>query len=510
MPTALAPAPASAPWTAVHARHLLNRAGFGFPYSMVDRFVQAGREESVALFFAPVGDPVDEPGWLTDPVEADRERRRVRQLPEQERLAYQRQFRLEQRQAVERLKAWWLDRMRTTRRPLVEKTALFWHGHFATSAEKVHLAAWNYALNKTFREHGLGDFRDLVEFVGASPAMLRYLDNNQNRKNAPNENWARELLELFTLGPGNYTERDIQEAARAFSGYTFDANGFRLNGGQHDDGPKQFLGREGNFDGGDILDIIFEQPALPRFIGRKLWEFFVYPDPPDAIVEEVAAAFAEERFHVGRLLRRIFLSAEFYSDRAVGALIKSPVEFLLGLLEHLRVEVGRDSIVPLAARGLGQDLFYPPNVKGWPGGRAWITADTLLTRHNIAAAAVAAGIPVPRRARRLDEGADGADSMMSMSMTADSPANRIARRAMDKHFDPQEFFRPQAGRRVDDVVDLAIEYFIGRPLAPGQRDVLVRALGGRADAPLAVTRRDEVRLKSFTALLLSTADYQLC
>jgi uncharacterized protein (DUF1800 family) len=278
----------------------------------------------------------------------------------------------------------WLYRMLHTPRQLVEKTTLFWHGHFATGADKVTEAALMLNQNDTLRKHALGRFADLTHEVARDPAMLIYLDSATNRKAHPNENFARELMELFCLGEGHYTEKDIQELSRCFTGWEVKQNKFRFNRFQHDTGEKTILGKTGPFKGEDGVNIVLERPDAPRFIVKKLVRFFVRdePDPPDSLIEPLAIEFREHDMDVSHVIGRILASELFYSEHAVGRKVRSPIELAVGLLRSLE---GSTDVNFLAneLREVGQGLFFPPNVKGWDGGRAWINSATLLGRANL-------------------------------------------------------------------------------------------------------------------------------
>jgi uncharacterized protein (DUF1800 family) len=408
--TQLKPLSQGAVWGPRQARHLLNRAGFGVPQSSVETLVKMGPRKAVdsLVQYEKYADNLTEPDFLSPPVEPEEMRQMAAGLSQEERTKLGQEMQQQQREEVEKLKAWWLDRMSITARPLQEKLTLFWHGHFATSSDKVKQAISNYELNKVFRRNAAGNFRTLVFEVGKSGAMLRYLDNNQNRKGHPNENWARELMELFTLGIGNYTEEDIKEAARAFSGYTDKGGEFYFNNRQHDYGEKTFLGKTGDLDGADVINTIFEQPQAARFISRKLWEYFVYEEPSKELVEELAGVLRANDYELKPLLETIFLSEEFYGTKALNGQIKSPVQFVVMMMDQLQHRPERRMLLNLALRGLGQDLFQPPNVKGWPGNRAWINTNTLMLRYNIPAYLVLGG--ASEREAGVAAGRDGDES----------------------------------------------------------------------------------------------------
>ena len=282
-----------------------------------------------------------------------------------------------------RLALWWADRMVATPRPLEEKMTLFWHDHFATSEVKVRDARKMHLQNRTLRAHATGDFRSLLLAVMRDPAMLVYLDNRENVKDHPNENFGRELLELFTMGVGNYSEQDIREASRAFTGWTNDVLDFRFDAELHDGGAKTFLGRQGNLGGEEVLDIILEQPATAEFIAGKIYRYLVRDDLDPQLEIELGRVLRESDYELKALLRTVLSSRDFYSPPSVATQIKSPVQLFISTYRKLGVSTA--PTVPdmnsLAGR-LGQQLLYPPNVAGWAGGRTWITPATLLERGN--------------------------------------------------------------------------------------------------------------------------------
>jgi len=277
----------------------------------------------------------------------------------------------------------WIKRMASpTESALLERMSLFWHGHFACKPRMGKLAVQQ--LN-TIRAHALGNFRDLVIGIAKDPGMIRYLNNQQNRKDSPNENFARELMELFTIGRGNYTENDIKEAARAFTGWSSTFGGdyiFRQR--LHDYGRKTFFGKTGNFNGEDIIDIILEKRETADFITRKIYRYFVNTNVNEAIVRDLSDQFYRSNYDIGKLMRSIFESDWFYDPKNVGAKIKSPVELVAGMMRSLEVRLENDLSLVFVQRILGQTLFNPPNVAGWPGGKSWIDNSTLMVRLNLA------------------------------------------------------------------------------------------------------------------------------
>ncbi|MBX6379250.1 MAG: DUF1800 domain-containing protein [Thermoflavifilum aggregans] len=283
-----------------------------------------------------------------------------------------------QREGVKNLNLAWLQEMSTTPDFLREKMALFWHGHFACRVPNV---LHNEQMLQVIRENALGNFGTLLVAVSKSPAMLQFLNNQQNRKQHPNENFAREVMELFTMGRGHYTEQDVKEGARAFTGWGFNAAGdfvFRKN--MHDDGVKQFLGKTGRFTGDDILQILLEQRATAYHVTEKLYRFLVNDEPDAQQVQILADHFYDSGYDIPALLERIFTSEHFYEPQNIGARIKSPVELMVGMQRMIPVTYPNPNIWLLFQRSLEQVLFYPPNVGGWPGGKSWIDSSSLMLR----------------------------------------------------------------------------------------------------------------------------------
>ncbi len=285
---------------------------------------------------------------------------------------------------TDRVAYWWADRMLRSPRPLQEKMALFWHGHFAVNESKVRDYRKHLLLLKTFQKHGLGNFRELLIATAQSPAMLSFLDAGVNVKGSPNENFAREIMELFTLGVGHYTEEDIREAARAFTGWHYRDLTFVINKDKHDDGSKTVLGRTGKFDGIKIVDILLDKPA-DEFIAAKIYRYFVHENPSPELIKKLAKVLRDNNFDIAPLMQTIFMSRDFYSPQSVGTHIKSPVE--LAVSTYRKLELPSVPGVPdfnAATRTLGQYLFNPPTVAGWAQGRAWITPGLLIARKNFA------------------------------------------------------------------------------------------------------------------------------
>lgn len=288
---------------------------------------------------------------------------------------------------MKRAETWLADRALKTRRPLQEKLTLFWHGHFATSNQKVHDYRKMLAQFDLLRANANGSLKDLLVGIGKDPAMLVYLDNLENVNGHPNENFAREILELFSLGVGNYTETDIKEAARAFTGWTLDPEriAFVDDPALHDDGTKTVLGRTGKFRGEDVVDIILAQDACSRLVGGKLYRFFVRDDADAKTKTQVAAMLKGSGYRIAPFLEQLFLSRDFYSEAAVATQIKSPVQLVLSTYKKLGLtEAPTYPAFYVLTTGLGQEVFHPPNVKGWDGGRTWINPATVFERQNVA------------------------------------------------------------------------------------------------------------------------------
>ncbi len=284
---------------------------------------------------------------------------------------------------AKQLSTWWLHRMLNSPQPLQEKLTLFWHGHFATGAEKVGDVELMLGQNQLFRSEASGDFRRLVHGIAKDPAMLIYLDSVSNRKAHANENFARELMELFCLGEGNYSEADVQQLARCFTGWEIRRKRFRFNPYQHDDGLKNLLGKQVE-SGEEAVDQVLDSQHLPFFIAGKLFRFFVCdePAPPQALLEPLAQRFSADNLSLAGMLRTMLGSRLMLSNWTLGRKIRSPVELSIGLLRTLECTT---NLVQLSdrLREVGQALFFPPNVKGWDGGRAWINSSTLVGRANL-------------------------------------------------------------------------------------------------------------------------------
>jgi len=371
-------------WTYDTAAHLAARAGFGESSSQLERWTQQGMEATVQELLHPGSDTTPPPGCAV-PNQFAELRERVRQAASpEEKMQARRTLRQATNQQLFGLINWWTQRMLSTQAPLVEKMTLFWHGHFATSGLKVRSPYKLWLQNETFRQHALGNFATLTKAISRDPAMMVYLDLETSRPEHPNENFARELMELFTLSEGNYSEADVKESARAFTGYRIDRfEQFRFLKNQFDGGNKTFLQQTGNWNGDQIVDIILKQPAAARFISSKLWKFFVYEDPDSQLIDKLGELF-RQNYEIRPLLETIFSSEEFYSQRARDAIVKSPVQYVVQSGRTLGVNVPSGRTLFFIYRRLGQVPFFPPNVKGWDGGKSWINTATLTFRYQLA------------------------------------------------------------------------------------------------------------------------------
>lgn len=359
-------------------QHLMWRAGFGPAASQLEQLktltpLQLFKALQQASVKIPASiDATDD--YLKGLFKGIQEEGVRQMLDKEERRNIQQQT----KQAVKGLNLLWLDEMVDSSAQLREKMAFFWHGHFASRNLNVF---YQQQLLDVIRQNALGSFRDLLHGVSKSAAMLNFLNAQQNRKGHPNENFAREVMELFTLGRGNYTENDVKEAARAFTGWGANLQGeFVFRKFQHDNGTKTVLGNTGNFVGEDVLNLLLEQKQAARFITQKIYRFFVNDTVDKTKVDWLADRFYKSDFHIGGLMEDIFTSDWFYEEKNIGTKIKSPIELIAGIRRMLPMDIENADAQLLVQRLLGQMLFYPPNVAGWPGGKTWIDSSTLMFR----------------------------------------------------------------------------------------------------------------------------------
>jgi hypothetical protein len=450
---------------------------------------------------------------------------------------------------TQRLGLWWANRMLSSKRPLEEKLTLFWHGHFATGQNKVRDYRMMLRQNELFRTQATGRFRDLLVGILKDPAMLVYLDNGENIKSHPNENFGRELLELFTMGVGNYSEHDVREAARAFTGWTNDVLDFKFDAAQHDSGTKTFLGKAGALDGEDIVNTILAQPVTAEFITAKVYRFLVRDEMAPAVKTELARTYRDGGYDLKPVLKRIFLSRDFYSPASVGVQIKSPV--LLVVSTYRKMGLREIPTIPDFGRmtaSLGQSLFEPPNVAGWAGGRTWITPSTLLNRGNLMRGVLfpdVAGFRPPDRAmsatdsrvgQRLSQGMSITDAtkedgdtgtMAESNMMVERDEDYNTRYAGYKGYlmawertkliprrtariDLTTMVRSAGAETADAVVDHFAVRFLSVPLPAKERGILAKFLSDRmGSSRVQPGEKLEESLRELLYLVLSTPEYQV-
>jgi hypothetical protein len=553
----------AADWNAERAAHLLDRAGFGGTPEDIARLAAMTPQQAVDSLveyerIADTGRPFDESGiWDRgmDPFPASRadavrqarehgEALGVKALPEgsQRRLqpVVDKFFYGLRANTIEtqRLGVWWATRMLTTTRPLEEKLTLFWHGHFATGDAKVRDYRMMLRQNQMLRRNAGGPLRALLVGILKDPAMLVYLDNGENVKAHPNENFGRELLELFTMGVGHYSEPDVREAARAFTGWTNDVLDFRFDRAQHDFGDKTFLARTGPLDGADIIDTILANDATGEFVAAKIYRYFVRDDISPAVKSALGRGFKASGYQITPLLKRIFLSKDFYSRPSMATQIKSPVVLVVSTYRKMGLQ--ELPTIPDFGRltsALGQTLFDPPNVAGWAGGRTWITPATLMQRGNLFRDVLFADPKSFRAPDRLMPatyarvGDNLAKGMNVTEATKEGTGDAESNAQVDRDEDYNTRYASYRGylaafertkpipRRTaalslvsmasaahasapEAVVDYFAKRFLTAPLRAQDRAAFVEFFKGRSMA-------DESALRELLYLVLSTPEYQL-
>ncbi|MGQ0628701.1 MAG: DUF1800 domain-containing protein [Phycisphaerales bacterium] len=484
------------------ARHLLWRAGFGGTPGQIQTLVAWGPEKSVShlVDFEKVpceaikGDEFDKDIMRPQSAEDRAALRRAAQAKDEDALARQRLQRqnAEQadRQQVRELQLWWLKRMIESPRPLEERMTLFWHGHFATSYRTIEDSYHMFAQNLFFRKNCVGNFGELLFGIIRDPAMLAYLDQNDSRKNKPNENLAREIMELFSLGVGNYTEKDIKEGARALTGYTFRDDEFVFEKGNHDTASKAILGSVAAHDGDSFVKTILENRACARFIATKLYRNFVHDYPSGSprvdeaaktVINDLASTLLSSRYEIKPVLRKLFLSQHFYDGAIIGEQIKSPVQLIVGAIRSLNTPVRDMTVLAEAGNAMGQSIFFPPSVKGWDGGRSWINTSTMFIRQNIAVFLLTG---------RRPQGRDGL--------------------ADQEKFDPTVLLSQLAdaypGSNSDDpekTIDAILAFTLGRT-QPASRGTLVEFVKSKGNT------LDQQTLTQLMLLVTALPEYQLC
>ncbi len=446
----------SSPWDIKKVGHLYRRAGFGATPSELEAALKAGPEQAVEAILR--GGPgleqfeKDTDAWAQPFVRANN---------------------------GGRLRDWWLYRMLYTSHPLREKLTLFWHNHFATSNAKVQNAGFMLGQYHLMYRHALGNFRTLLTEMSSDPAMMKWLDTAGSKKGNPNENYARELMELFSLGIGNYTEQDIRQAARAFTGWEIKSNRAVFDPRQHDDEEKAVLGQTGKWKGEDIVRICLEQKSAPYFIVGKLYRFLVsetVPATPE-LLAPLAEQFRKSDYDFGALVKTILRSNFFFSETVYRSSVKSPIDFSLGIVRALEGHMGTTALVA-ALESLGQNLFNPPSVKGWDGGQTWLNGQTLLFRQNLA---------------------------LALTSTEDG---RFGRRT-----DPAALARKYNRKTDEEIVDFLLRLFLQDDVPPETRAKLVDYLRQAKGRPVPVywTSEDaeDHRVRAVCHLVLTLPEFQL-
>lgn len=536
-PVPKAPAALKAEWSARHVEHLLNRAGFGATSAEVRRWTKAGPDALVDSLFA------DYPSRAKFSHEKHSvDRRQLIGASDEKRRRLISTERKADRDQTRDFVDWWTTRMAAGEDPLVERMTLFWHGHFTSSVRTVRKSAPMIRQNHKLREHALGSFADLLADMLVDPALLIYLDNDANKKGSPNENLAREVMELFTLGVGNYSERDVTEAARALTGYTIGDQEFLFRKGNHDQGRKEILGIRGRHDAKDLAEILLAQPACAEHLASRLIEYFEGLPPEAERVQAYAHLLREADYEIGAMVRALLLDLEFYSPDVVGAKVASPIDFVIGTCRRLGVQPSGD-VLNLATAILGQQLLSPPNVKGWEGGMVWLTTASMMQRGNLAGAllgvverddvyaddeALAAlgdmdeldevlmdgMLTMDEVMETMDEGEMQTDSLRSLSISQLLRAMR--RRGYEPEFSLVDALLPVLDGSDEDVVDALSAKLLAIEPPPETRAMLVRNLAKeRAERDLAEgamakdRRRSEYLLRRLAHLILSLPEAQL-
>jgi uncharacterized protein (DUF1800 family) len=486
---------AAEPWDRARAAHLYRRAAFGASREELLEAERLGAEGTLDLLLRgrPGADDIRET------------------LNDVGRLAAARD------DNGEELRSWWLYCMLQGGHPLREKLTLFWHNHFATSLGKVRDPALMYRQNCLLRSHALGRFGELLHAIGRDPAMLVWLDSNSNIKEHPNENYARELMELFSLGVGNYSETDVREAARAFTGWHTSGGNFRFNAAAHDDSTKTFLGQTGNWNGDDVVRIILNRPACARFLVGKLYRFLISEtaDPSDALLEPLCQAFRAGGYELAPLVRTMLCSRLFQSNHSFRQRVKGPVEYVLGAVRavYRRYDEADPDYRPLPQQTLvktigamGQPLFTPPNVKGWAGGRSWLNTSTLLERDNFAHA-LATGIlwADPALQMAVAPPRATADEKVPTRRAAPEPSDRPEEPAPPVAFDPAWLLEEEKVRRPEDVVRALLDVYLPGGVRSAARTRLVAFVAEGAPAGPALARR----VREAVHALMTMPEYHL-
>lgn len=517
-------------WDAATASHFLSRTSFGGTPQHAEAVAARSLSDVVALTIeeARHAPAPAKPAWVKEPwVNTERV---YPEMTKEQRTENHRMAGVRQNQERNDLRCWWLNEMIHTAAPFREVMTLFWHGHFTTETRRMFVAQPLYTQNAILRSHGLGNFRTLLEAVTLDAAMMMYLNMEDSDAAKPNENFARELLELFTLGIGNYGEKDIKEIARALTGWTLDSppgtpkrplvadagRSFSRDGlvatfmkEKHDAGEKTILGKTGKFGAKEVLDLVAAHPATAKFVSGKLIAYFGVVDPRNALRDRMAAAFTKTAGDIAATIAVLLTSPEFYSADSRGTLIKSPVHLLVGACRLLSLDVTPTPTFAQLTAAMGQELYNPPNVKGWPGGRDWISAGTLAVRYHLPEALFdgkePAGFePIATLDRNFPLPADPAERRERLKRLQEFDAKRREERKKDGikvRFDTTK----AVGGTLPDSSEKLVDTLLARLLVVTPRPDTRTAL---VDAAKTVETPDE-RIKLVCRLILTTPEFQL-
>ena len=468
----------------IKIEHLFQRAGFGATPTQMKEFEEKSPEK-VLKFLLKDSEKINQLQIVDEETAMVMKKKMLRNMLDKKGLPAEdiKEQIKEYREQLTDLNFLWVKNMASGESMLREKMTLFWHGHFACRLRQPLLTQIQ---NNVIRENALGKFGDLLLAVSKDPGMLQFLNNQQNNKNSPNENFAREVMELFTLGRGNYTEKDIKEAARAFTGWGANPKGeFVFRNNQHDDGEKTFQGKTGHFKGEDILNIILQNPKTSTFICTKIYRYFVNENVDNQIVEGMAKRFRSTDYDIKDLMEYTFKSDWFYRAENIGTRIKSPVELLVGMQRNFNIKFERKQPVLFIQKALGQILFYPPNVAGWSGGKSWIDSSTLMTR-----------MKLPELIFK--------DSEITFTPKDEGDVNtenlNKKVRQMQANIDWTAFQNNFSTQNPQELLDKLDAYLLSRPLSTQQKSMILSKIEGKVGVGL---------LQNMAQSIASLPEYQL-
>jgi uncharacterized protein (DUF1800 family) len=480
------------PFDSVKAAHLLNRAGFGGTEKEIENIRSIGPEAALDQMM-DFPDAAAEEQSQTDvpdlsaidgiPNSFQEFYRQLRNKSEADKKELRQRFNTANQEVLMAMSHWWMQRMAYGAYPMQEKLTLFWHGHFTSSARDERASSLMWKQNELLRRYAAGNFGKVLHAISRDAAMLDYLNNTQNRKEHPNENYARELMELFALGIGHYTETDVKQGARAFTGWSHDGDDFVFNRNEHDYGIKNYLGYIGNFNGDDVVDIILRQPNCAPFIATELYRYFVSDNVDAPLSQALGQLFVQNDYELRPLLRTLLSSKAFYSSDTIGAQIKSPIQLVAGTVRLLGVDMPPQRALMASLTQMGQVPFMPPNVRGWLGGRVWINTSTVFVRYNTGVWLT--GGPGPGFVQGRLSGKNG------FRIVSRNEGGGVS-------FEPIN----DEAASAEDLVDKWVARLVQRPIGDSQKQILLNAVADGYDDPRAVRR--------LVQLIVSTPEYQLC